>query len=97
MSGPENEDIIDLSPKDKNKLETFRDDLFMLRCKCGLSLSEASELCGFTESEIRAQEEKRAPLHVGIVVALSLVYYILIMTEDKETAKSRLRGYVQET
>lgn len=96
MSDADDEDILDLSLSEQKKMEIFRNDLFMLRCKCGLTLAEVPQLCGFAEREIRAQEEKTAPLHVGIVVAVSLVYYILILAEDKEKAKERLRRCVAE-
>lgn len=96
MPDTKSEDIINLPQKEQKKMELFRDDLFMLRCKCGLSLAEVSELCGFEEKEIRAQEEKTAPLHVGIIIAVSLVCYILMLTDDKNEAKKRLRFIVAE-
>ena len=77
-------------------LELFRRDLLELRQKCGLSLADISELSGFSKDDIRAQEGKDAPSHIGIITSLSLIYCILILAENKGQAMERLRSYIGE-
>lgn len=80
----------------QENIELFRKDLFSLRQECCLSLAEISELSGFSEEDIRAQEEKTAPHNLDVIVSLSLIYYILILFEDKSMAIEYLRRCAEE-
>ena len=96
MTDIEIDDISLLSETARENLEVFRGELLALRQECGLSLADVSELSGFAEEDIRAQEEQDAPHHIGIITSLSLIYCILILAENKGQAMERLRSYIGE-
>lgn len=92
MPEENNPEFTSLPPEYQQRLIEIREDIRSLRQDNSLSLPEAAELCGFSAEEIRAQEEKTAPINVPLLTAAALVYYMLKYGEDKEDIKNRLRN-----